>query len=295
MRITSNMLSDTALANLNLNMEKLDKLQNELTSGQRIIKPSDDPIGAAAAVEFKGTLSEIDQYIKNVDSGNSWLGATDSALSGIGDILQRARQLAVQGASDTLTNTDRQGMADEVEQLLESAIQTGNSTYSGQYLFAGFKTTTAPFSTMGNPPAFVTYAGDSGKIMRQIDNGASVDINVTGDGALSQVFTTLINLRDALTSGDSSTVSARIADLDNSIDAVASARSAVGARMNRLDIQKNNLQNLKVNVTDLLSKTEDTDLTQAISDFALQQNVYKAALAASAKSIQPSLMDYLTG
>lgn len=286
------MLSDTTLRNLNVNVERLDKLQNQLTSGKRISAPSDDPIGAASAIEFRAILNQIEQYIKNADSSISWLGATDSALDSVGGMLQRARELAVQGATDSLTTADKQRIAIEVEQLLENTIQVANSTYGTHYLLAGFKTNAPPFSPVGNPPSSVIYSGDNGQIQRQIDKDASVTVNVSGS-VLSQVFTTLISLRDALNIGEASAISAKLTDIDAAIDSIVAARSEVGARINRITDQKSRLESLVVNISDILSKTEDVDMTKAISDFALQQNVYKAALAAGAKAIQPSLMDYL--
>lgn len=293
MRITNGMLSETTLRNLNINMERLDKLQNELTSGQRISSPSDDPIGAAAAVEFRSTLDELDQHIRNIDAATSWLGATDSALDSAGGILQRARELAVQGANDTLSAANRQAIAAEVETLITQAIATGNSTYAGQYFFGGFKVNAPPFTAVGNPPTSVTYNGDTGTVVRQVDTQATVTVNVPGNTVFGPLFTTLIGLRDDLNASDGPAISARIANLDASIDTVVSTRAEVGARVNRLEGQKDRLDSLKVNISALLSKTQDVDMTEAITQFSLQQNVYKAALAAGAKAIQPSLLDFL--
>ena len=296
MRITHGMLSDSTLRNLNTTMERLNQLQDELTSGQRINAPSDDPIGAAAAVEFRGTLQQVNQYLKNVDAANSWMGASDSALDAITQVLDRARSLAVQGANDTLSSSDKQSIATEVSQLLDQAIASGNSTYTDQYLFAGFKVGTKPFTLVsGASGDTVRYDGDSGQIQRQVDSQSQVTVNVPGGAgtAFDKVFSTLISLRGDLTSGTSADVSARIADLDSALNSVLAARSQIGARMNRLDLQKNTLQSLQVNVSGLLSKTQDVDMAQAITEFSVQQNVYQAALAAGAKAIQPSLLDYL--
>ena len=293
MRITHNMLAETTLRNLNANRERLDRFQEQLTTSQRIRTPSDDPIGTAEALQFRSTISEIEQYVKNIDAAGSWLGATDTTLDGVTKTLHRARELAVQGASDALSDSDKQTMAAEVSNLLEQAVSLGNSTYAGQYLFAGLKVGTTPFTTLGNPPTSVAYNGDGGKITRQINNQATIVVNTPGDTALAPVFTALIALRDGLNSANSPAVSASIADIDAAMDTVISARAQVGARINRLDGEKDRLESLKLDITGLLSKVQDVDMTQAISEFAVQQNVYQAALAAGAKAIQPSLLDYL--
>jgi flagellar hook-associated protein 3 FlgL len=293
MRITNNMLSNTTLRNLNTNMERLDRLQNELTSGQRISTPSDDPIGTASALEFRTTIAQIDQYIRNADEATSWLDATDSALGSMSSLLQRAQELAVEGASDTYSNADKQAMAAEVQNLLDQSVAVGNSTYGGRYLFGGYRVNTQPFAAVGNPPTAVNYNGDTGQIIRQIDEQSTVTVNITGSTAFNSVFTALIGLRDDLNNGNSVAVSNRLTDLKSALESVVSTRAEVGARANRLSTQKDNLESLKVNLSGLLSKAEDVDMTEAITEFATQQTVYQVALAAGAKAIQPSLIDYL--
>jgi flagellar hook-associated protein 3 FlgL len=287
------MLADTTLRNLNKTMERLDRLQDQLTSGQRISAPSDDPIGASAALGFRSTLGELEQYIRNIDAATSWLEATDSTLDSVTQLMQRARELGVQGANDTLSAQNKQAIAAEVQALIDQATALGNATYGGQYLFAGFRISTAPFSPVGDPPSAVAYGGDGGQILRQIDARSAVVVNIDGERAFAGVFTSLIGLRDDLTNGTSADVSARLSDLDQAIDTVLSTRSEVGARVNRLSGQKDGLDRLRINITGLLSQVQDTDMTEAITAFALQQNVYNAALAAGAKAIQPSLLDYL--
>lgn len=293
MRITNNMLANTTLRNLNTVMESLDRLHDQLTSGQRISSPSDDPIGTAAALEFRSNVAEIEQYLRNVDAAVSWLGATDAALDSLGGVLQRARQLAVQGASDTVGLGDKQAMANEVSQLIEQAIALGNSTYNGQFIFAGSKVNTTPFSAVGSPPTSVTYGGNSGSIIREINNQSSVTVNTPGDTTFGQVFAAMIALRDALNSGGTPAISGALPGIDQAMNSITSGRTQGGARVNRLAGETEILESLKVNIAGLLSRVQDVDMTEAITEFAVQQNVYQAALAAGAKAVQPSLLDYL--
>jgi len=293
MRITHNMLADTTLRNLNANMERLDRLQDELTSGRRISRPSDDPVGVVSAMGFRSVLAEIEQYERNVDAAQSWLEASDSSLNSVTSILQRVRELAVQGASDTTAISDKQAIAAEVARLTDQVVSAANSTYAGQYLFAGYKVNVAPFTPVGDPPTSIAYAGDSGEIERKIDRSSAIIVNTPGDAVFNQVFSTLIALRDDLNSGNSSAVSARIGDIDQAMQLVLSARGSIGAKVNRLSTQKNSLEDMKTNVTGLLSRIQDVDMVEAATEFATQQNIYKAALAAGAKAIQPSLLDFL--
>lgn len=293
MKITHNMLADSTLRNINKILSRLDRLQNQLSTGQRISAPSDDPLSASAAVSYRAALGEIEQYIENVDTARSWLEATDSALGSITQVLQRARELAVQGASDALSLSDRQRIAAEVTELIDHTIAQANSGYAGQFLFSGFKVSTRPFTLASGPPDTVVYNGDNGQIRRQIESGSAIVVNVVGGSALSPVFSALIAVRDALNAGDAQAVSATLANIDGAIDSVLTTRSEVGAKINRLSGQAERLEDLKVSITGLLSKIQDVDMAEAITDFTMQQNVYQAALTAGAKAIQPSLLDYL--
>ncbi len=294
MRVTHRTLTETTLRNMNTNMERLSKLQDRLTSGQRISNPSDDPIGTSAAVEFRASLVELGQYIRNTDAASSWLDATDSTLGTLISTLQRARELAVSGGTGSLSTTDMQAVGNEVGQLLEQAVGLGNSTYAGQFLFGGFKVSSAPFTLNAGPPVTATYNGDSGVMQRNIDNSQStLTVNVPGDTTFNPAFTALIDLRQDLDSGNSASVSSRISDLDSAIDGLLVVRTQVGARANRCSEQKDRLESLKTNIAGLLSKVQDLDMSEAITQFAQQQSIYQASLAAGGKAIQPSLLDYL--
>ncbi len=292
MRITHKMLTQTTLRNLNVNTERMEKLQERLTSGRRITAPSDDPIGAATAIEFRATLGELEQFIQNADSARSWLEASDSAMGTAIQALQRARELAVQGANDALGVTDRQSITREVSQLIDHLIGIGNSSYAGQYIFAGYRVNSAPFAWNATNTA-VIYSGDSGNIGRKVDTNSTVLVNVPGDTAFSQAFAALVSLRDDLATGSTAAVSARLGDIDGAIDTVLASRTEIGARVNRIEAQSERLESLRVNIAGLLSKVQDVDMTETITEFSVQQAVYQAALAAGAKAVQPSLLDYL--
>lgn len=303
MRITNNMLSSKTLENLNGAMERLSKLQAQITSGHIITTPSDDPVGAAAAIEFKTTIGQLEQYARNLDSASSWLDASDSAMASVSNVLHRARELAIQGANDSTSNVDKAAIANEVSQLIDQAVSVGNSTYAGQYVFSGSNVNTPPFALVGNPPTSYTYSGDAKEIRRLFNNQSGqadptglppcIVVNTPGDATFGPILTSLIALRNALTGGSSSAVGATVTGLDQALDSVISARAQAGARMNRIADEKIRLDSLKTNVTGLLSQVQDVDMTEAITRFAQQQNVYQTALAAGAKVMQPSLLDYL--
>ncbi|SNX53128.1 flagellar hook-associated protein FlgL [Thermoanaerobacterium sp. RBIITD] len=295
MRVTNNMLIMNFMNDYNNNLERMQKDQDMLASGKRINKPSDDPVAVANSLRIRTDMSRNDAYTKNVDDAKSWLDLTDSSLGQIGDLLQRTRDLAVQGSNGTLTQTDMQNIAAEIDQLKKQMIQVGNTQYNGRYIFAGFKTDTQPFNETSN-----TYSGDNGTIKFEVGAGGNkMQINVTGDkvfdvsSGTSQLLNMMDNLKNALNSGDHQAVSNTIADIDKELENVLSIRADAGAKSNRLDLTKNRLQSDNYNFTTLLSKNEDADMAQVITNLKMDENVYRASLAAGARIIEPSLIDFL--
>lgn len=140
MRVTSGILSNNLLFSLNRNLEGMSKLEQKMSTGKKISKPSDDPIIASRSMKFRTNLSEIDQYERNVDDANSWMDITEQSIKNVEDILGKIRELSVQGANGTLETGDRDKIATEISQLKEQLVQEGNATYAGRYIFTGYKT-----------------------------------------------------------------------------------------------------------------------------------------------------------
>lgn len=294
MRITHGMISDTTIRNMRNNLGRLETLQNQITTGKRLSRPSDDPAAVARAMTYSSDIAAGEGYLRTMDSALSWLHATDSALNEAGNILQRARELAVQGANGgAMTPDDMARIGAEVDNLLQQMVVVGNSSLRGQRLFAGQATDIDPFALAGAPPGYV-YSGNPDNLPRQYDVNGILTINTPGEPTFGPALTALTNLRDHLNAGDFTAVSSSdIAAVDGALDAILSARATVGAKMNRLEAAQERRTLLQVNLEDLRSKTEDTDFAEAISKFAIQETVYKASLQVSGQAIQPSLLDYL--
>lgn len=185
MRITNNMIIDRMINTLNQNMEKMDTLQNQLSTGKKISMPSDDPIVAAKALKLRTDVSEIGQFQKNAEDARSWADITESTLGSVGDVLQRARELAVQASNGTNGSTDDKAIAQEASQLYQELIKLSNTNFAGRYIFSGYKTdqtlvlgqnqaftyTNTPVLSGGGPPA--------NTFRLRHDNIASVT-NITG-------------------------------------------------------------------------------------------------------------------
>lgn len=140
MRITQTMLSNNMLRNLNSSYLKMGKLQEQLSSGSKLTKPSDDPVASVKGMGYRTTLAKNEQYTRNMNEVNSWLDTTDSTLSEVNKALQRVKDLVTQAANDTNTPEDREAMQKEVDQLRLQIRDLANTQQGNKYLFAGTAT-----------------------------------------------------------------------------------------------------------------------------------------------------------
>jgi flagellar hook-associated protein 3 FlgL len=291
-RITNSMVSRTVLADIQNVQAQLTTTQERLSSGKQITKPSDDPFGTSRSLLFTSEISANTQYQSNVQDASSWLTTTDTALSSISSDAGRARDLMLQGANGTLDQNDKDAIADELDQLVDSIKTAGNTQYAGNYVFAGTATQTAPF-TVGGADA---YAGNTDAINRSIGQGVTMQVNVTGDQVVSPILAAIrqaaVDLRAGGTPGNIGTTD--LAALDTATAQLSSAQATVGARENRLTAATSRLQQLQQAQSQQLSNTQDADMAQTMIDFSTQSAVYQAALKAGATLIQPSLMDFLS-
>lgn len=302
MRITNNMLINNMLVNLNTNLNRVSNYQRQLSTGKKISLPSDDPIIASKALKLRTDVAEIEQYQRNVDDATSWMEITETTLGQIKEVLQRARELTVKAANGTNTEEDMSKIKAEIEQLKTQMVHLANTTYSGRYIFSGFKTDKALLDDDGN---FLINISNSEKIYYEIGIGDDIDINVTGSdlfnagstsatkGAKSNMIETFDDLISALESGDATAVDGMLDEIDNQINNVLRVTAEVGARMNRLELTSNRLDDDYINFTKLMSENEDVDIAEAIMKLMNEMNVYNASLATGAKVIQPTLVDFL--
>lgn len=290
MRVTHGMLVDTLLQNLSANLARMERVYQQITSARRIGRPSDDPVGTATVLRLSAVAQEIEQYLTNVEQARTWLELTDQALNTIGQALQRARELIVQGANDTLTNDDRQAIWQELTALQDQVATTGNYAHAGQFLFSGSLTHTEPFDLSTDPPA---YQGNTAQLERLVDRGVTVPINVTGNVAIVPVLQAIKQARDAVASNNTAAIRASLTALDNAHTQLLAAQASVGARVNRLEAQRDRLLDAHTSTLRLRSEAGDTDMAEAVTQFSKEELTYRAALQAGARAMQPTLLDFL--
>jgi flagellar hook-associated protein 3 FlgL len=290
MRVTAGMSQRHVLSDLRRVQERLATAQSQVSGGKRIEKPSDDPLGAERAMRLNDQLESTTAYRSAVDESRSWLDATDTALSSLSDIAARVRELTLQAANGSTTPAGRQSIKLEVDQLTEQAKTTLNGAFDGRHLFSGTKTDTPPYSTATGD----AYQGDAAPVLRQIGPGVSVQVNVTGDDVLSGLLPTLRTLSAHLASNDVASLgTSDLQALDAASATLVAKQSQVGAVTNRVDAAGQRLDDVYDVTNAFLSKTQDADLPQALTDLSAQQNALQAALRGGATLIQQSLMDFL--
>jgi len=295
MRVTNKLMTDTIISNFFKNSELLLKTQNKISSGKKINKPSDDPIGINKVLDYRKKISTIDQYSKNINHGKTWLGLTDSTLADVDILLTRAKEVAVYQASETANEQTRGIAAEEVKNIYDQMIQIANTKLGNSFIFAGHITDTTPFSR--DDSYNVSYNGDNGEIRIIVGEDVEIGINTEGEEAFIDginVFDILRDLKEGLETDDTSAISHQIESLDDALDQVLSVRSEVGAKLNRLESTENYWSNFKLNVERMLSDTEDADIARAMTELAAQETAYEASLAAAARVIQPSLIYFLS-
>jgi flagellar hook-associated protein 3 FlgL len=300
-RITGNMVSRSVLSDLNEVSQKLAKTQQKMSSGKEITRASDDPYGASRALTLQSDIAGNQQYQRNVGEAEAWQSVTDAALSKIADVIHRAQELAVQGASDAAGQSARTAGAAEIDQLIASVKQEANASYGGRYVFSGTATDVRPYDVNGAD----SYAGDSGAVARQIGPGVSVQVNVIGSDVIGQgqaaadgkLLNVLRDISDHLKSGtpaDLGTLrSTDLKGLDTNLDLLSQTMATVGATTNRLESADGRLQEVEESLTKLLSNVEDADMAKTYVDFSQQQSTYQSALQAGANIVQQSLLDFL--
>jgi flagellar hook-associated protein 3 FlgL len=257
-------------------------------------------------MSLRSDLSRIKQHERNVQEAESWMTVTDTTLGSIGDLAQTARELVVQGATDTLPQTSRNAIADQIDHIVAGMKQEANSTYDGRYVLAGSRTNTRPYDStlqVTDPSATPNdaYSGDAASQLREIGPSVTLAVNVRGDevlggtpGATGNMLNVLRDIATHLRSGD--TVALGTTDLkaiSDQIDNALSVQSRVGAGMNRLETASSRLAEIEESTTSMLSNTEDADMAQTLVNFSTQQAVYQSALNAGARIVQTSLLDFL--
>jgi flagellar hook-associated protein 3 FlgL len=291
-RVTERSIATNVLANLQSNIAKLGETQNRLSSGKQLTKASDAPGDAVLAMQYRSDVTNLQQYSRNADDGVAWLNTADTALTSAVEQANRAKELVLSGMSSGSGGSQdaRDAIALEMDNIRESILNLANTQYLDRPVFGGTTTGQIAYNDDG------TYAGDNGQVLRTVSPSAKIRVDtpaaeVFGAGN-TQVFDLLKQISDDLRTNPAN-LEDDLGKLNQATTTMQAGLSSVGARVNRLTQLQNYADSRVIDLTNQVSTVEDIDLPKTITELTLQQTAYQAALAATAKVVQPSLVDFL--
>ncbi|SDN02206.1 flagellar hook-associated protein 3 FlgL [Fictibacillus solisalsi] len=303
MRVTQSMLAGNMLRNLSSSYEKMGRLQDQLSTGKKITRASQDPVVAMKGMSYRTNLTQVEQYKRNFSEAYNWVESTDAALDKATSALQRIRELAVQASNGTYEENQKAAIGQEIQQLKEHLATIANTQVSGKYIFNGNDTTTAPVTI---EDGIVTkVSGNKNDVKIELSKGIQLGVNVKGTELFTMsdqpgqgLFSDLSALEKALNSQDtpdgySKEIGNFLGLLDGHITKVVAERAELGAKSNRLELMEDRVDEQEVIASRILSDNEDADIERVITDMKSQESVYRAALGVGSRIIQPSLLDFL--
>lgn len=294
-RVTNLKLSQSILYDNNRTLSRLSQLQEQLATGKRVNRLSDDPVISRESLRLRTQSFQTQQYMDNIDGALSTLNVQDGVLGDVEELFDQAKSTAVQGANGSETAASRAAMAAAIDNTLSRLVDLANTAHEGRYVFAGTAVDQRPFA-LDATRSGATYAGNGDAASARIGPDTEVPLDNDGQALFKggkDAFAALVKLRDALKVNDPSAVTASIADVDAAHGAITDARGALGGRTQRLEMARNRLDSSKLQVDGLISKGEDADVATTIADMQLAQSALQAGMQAGARIIKPTLLDYL--
>ncbi|TDP26395.1 flagellar hook-associated protein FlgL [Halanaerobium congolense] len=295
MRVTNSMMVRNMLDHLQNNLGDLNNLNEQLSSGKLFQMPSDAPIKVADSMNYKAQLNRNNQFQRNLDQAENWLNTTESALKSGTKVIQRARELTIYAANDSMTSDDRKMVAKEMKELRDELIDISNAKLGDSYIFSGQKTKEKPFEVInGGIGNYVQYQGDKNGVKRRLNENVEMQVNLDGDEVFKKEIEALNKIYDDLDSGKSGEeIGDNLNAMDTAINNYAELRSEVGGKLQRTGNIINRLEANEVHLRDLKSKNEDADLAEVITELKMEETVYRASLASGSRIMQQSLVDFI--
>ncbi len=299
MRVSNKTVFDTARFNLANLTDDLNRANMVVSTQNRLLKLSDDPVGLTQVLNMRSSLSNIEQMGRNISLWKSWLASSESAQTSVQNLVSDTKALCVQMASATTGAAQRRSAAESVEKNLTEMGALANTTVTGRYIFAGSETDSTAFTL--NADNSVTYNGDNNAFTVKIGRNASVEIGGDGEavfqpsgaGASDDIFVIMKDLITALQGNDIGGIQTAMTNLDTFFDHNSAQISDVGSKMIRMEIKDSVFQDLEISTKERLSEIEEPDMVEAILELKAKELAYQAALASTSKVLQLSLVNYM--
>ena len=303
-RITQRLMVERSLTSMQAGLGRLAVTQEQLSTGRIINRPSDSPTGTNSAMRLREQVAHQSQFARNAQDGIARLGRTDSVLMSALDSVRRVRDLTLQGASTGSNGPQaREALAIVVEQIRETLIGLANTTHLGRPLFGGTTGANAAYSKDGSTYSGTQVNPDGTSVQRRVGENETVRVDVTGPEAFGNtnqpggpddsVFALLNDVAANLRSGDTAKLSNDIARIDVALNRLTTTVADVGTRYARLESTVKAAADAELDLQASLSEIENVDMARAMVDLQMNEVAYQAALGATARVLQPSLLDFL--
>lgn len=297
MRVNPNIVPDIESA-LNQSQAVLNNALEVVALGKSVNLPSDDPTASAQLVQNQIATANVDQYTQNVSSASSQVEAASSALSNVVNLLNKAISDGTQGANGTTSASALQSLAQDAQDVLTSVVSQANSSYQGSYLFGGTATTTTPFTPNGGSPTGYQYNGNTDQNSIAVGDNQSIKVNLPGSqiftNASANVLGSLNQLVTALQGGNATQIATATSAVTSALNYVSQQQEFYGNADAQLNSQTTFLQQETVSLTSQQNTLSGVNLAQAATNLSQAQTDNSAALAAAAKVLPNTLLNYLS-
>jgi flagellar hook-associated protein 3 FlgL len=291
MHVTNSMIYRTFLANVNSLDEQLDRANQQISSGKKMVYLRDSPSTASESLRLRWEGSELDLYQANADSSTFYLQVTDSALNSVQSLVTDIQTKAIQAASETVNASDLASIATEVRSLRDQVLSLANTEVRGRYVFAGSRVTTPAFSIAGDA---ATYQGDDQVNRIAVGDGISVQQNIVGSDVFSPIFASVQALLSAIDAADHTAIGTAVGQITSSLSGLNLARGQVGGDLGKIENLRSQLSTDEVNLKAQQSRVEDVNAAEAVVRLNQIQTALKGTLTAGQSVMQQqNLFDFL--
>lgn len=300
MRVTSSLMSNTYLRNLNQQTSKVQKYQHQLSSLKEVSKPSDDPLTVSKIMDLNNSIVQNDNYLTTIEDAIDWTNVQDAALGQASNSLSRIQNLIQSAANGTMSDEEHKAVKHNIEGELGALVDALNTNFGGRYVFGGQNTTEKPFSlTEVNGNMTISQNTNTNQnLPREVSPGVTVDlltdggklVEIEGDqlnGFFSDVFTALDNGKYDALGGD------LLGRADAAFNNMVDKRSEVGAVFNRLEAAKDRNETESLNLKSMLSNKEDIDLAEKYMEYSMEMIAYESTLQMGTRILQTNILNYM--
>jgi flagellar hook-associated protein 3 FlgL len=318
MRATIGTTYRTMQSQINQLSNQLNELRKIAASGKKLNKPSDDPSAVRPVLNSQALLRANERYMKTMGTALDRFNNLENHFDHMENMLASVYETNISSLNGIYTAEDRINLANTVSQIKDELLDVANAKFDGKYIFAGFEEQTQPFTVNGayDPLTYdpansmtwpVQYHGDINTFSLEISPGEMVEIGISGsdlflgdadnDGAVDvgkyDIFAVLTRIEDAMRANDTAAIEAEINNLQEGTDQIRRERGKTGNNTAKVERAMVNLQDVQITLQETLSRYEDADIIEAITNMTQQENALEVALQVAAQVSRLSILDYI--